>query len=196
MRKTRQAVSCGGAQRAGEGELLAQLVEEYIREYRPGEDLEFRAYEVCESLREAIERAAMSLTSGIRHPHQRRGFKLSTLEAARDALLKRESEVASVSTFAELHNLIAETIGPNRTRALYVYDVATRIGAKQNLWPQDVYLHAGTREGAKKLGFNVRGQRTLKISDLRSKIGTEIDRLQPYELEDFICIFADRISPR
>ncbi|MEK7411500.1 MAG: hypothetical protein AAB327_09000, partial [Actinomycetota bacterium] len=34
---------------------------------------------------------------------------------------------------------------------LYVYDTALRIGAKKGQMPKVVYLHAGTREGAKKL---------------------------------------------
>lgn len=36
---------------------------------------------------------------------------------------------------------------------LYVYDTTLRIGAKLNLFPDKVYLHAGTRLGATALGL-------------------------------------------
>ena len=67
---------------------------------------------------------------------------------------------------------------------LYVYDTALRIGAKLNLLPNKVYLHAGTRSGAEALGFD--GKATvLNVSDLPR----ELQKLEPHEIEDVLCIF-------
>jgi len=37
---------------------------------------------------------------------------------------------------------------------LAVYDVAMRIGIWRDIWPRYVYLHAGTRKGARALGLS------------------------------------------
>ena len=46
---------------------------------------------------------------------------------------------------------------------LYVYDTSFRIGAKLNLFPTKVYLHAGTRRGVRALGLDHSAD-TLKVS--------------------------------
>ena len=67
---------------------------------------------------------------------------------------------------------------------LYVYDTSLRIGAKSNLLPTKVYLHAGTRVGARALGLD--GQaKTLEVSMLPP----EFRQLEPHEIEDVLCIF-------
>jgi len=49
---------------------------------------------------------------------------------------------------------------------LYVYDTTLRIGAKLNLFPDKVYLHAGTRLRERALGL--RTAATLKMFELPS----------------------------
>ena len=65
---------------------------------------------------------------------------------------------------------------------LAVYDIACRIGAFLGLSPERVYLHAGTREGARALGL--RGASVRKM-DLPRAFG----RLSPGEIEDCLCIY-------
>lgn len=72
---------------------------------------------------------------------------------------------------------------------LYVYDTTLRIGAKLGLLPKKVYLHAGTRVGAKALGFDGNA-RTLEISVLPK----ELRQLEPHEIEDALCIFKSELS--
>jgi hypothetical protein len=63
-----------------------------------------------------------------------------------------------------------------------VYDTALRIGAKLNLFPTRVYLHAGTREGVR--GLDAR-EDALYVADLPRKFHA----LKPHEIEDVLCIF-------
>lgn len=70
-------------------------------------------------------------------------------------------------------------IGP-----LTIYDTALRIGAFLRLEPAVVYLHRGTREGAKAIGENHRSE----CLDVR-ELPRPFQRLKPYEIEDCLCIY-------
>jgi hypothetical protein len=67
---------------------------------------------------------------------------------------------------------------------LYAYDVAHLIGAHLNLSPERVYLHAGTRKGARALGFPSALEYLTP-----SQLPSELQILKPYEMEDFLCIY-------
>jgi hypothetical protein len=72
---------------------------------------------------------------------------------------------------------------------LYSYDTAVHIGAKLGLMPDEVYLHSGTRKGARALGLPYR-QPTLQISSLP----IALHQLAGYEIEDFLCIFKNEFD--
>jgi hypothetical protein len=72
---------------------------------------------------------------------------------------------------------------------LYVYDTSLRIGAYMGIWPQKVYLHAGTRKGAKALGFPSTAR---SIDPLAMPI--EMSQLEPREMEDFLCIYKAHLA--
>lgn len=98
--------------------------------------------------------------------------------------------VLACSSFDELHDLVEgatddiRMIGP-----LTVYDVATRIGAYLDQQPKRIYLHAGTRGGARALGLDG-NRRTLE----RSELPREFRRLTPAECEDVLCIYKDHLA--
>ena len=68
--------------------------------------------------------------------------------------------------------------------ALYRYDTAFRIGAYRGLFPTRVYLHAGTRKGARALGLDYRKD-ALEMSEIPAALRTR----KPYEIEDILCIY-------
>jgi len=74
---------------------------------------------------------------------------------------------------------------------LYIYDTSFRIGAKLNLFPTKVYLHAGTRVGTRALGLDGSAA-TLRVSPLPR----EFRKLEPHEVEDILCIFKDELKTR
>ena len=69
-----------------------------------------------------------------------------------------------------------------------MYDTALRIGAKLGVAPVRVYLHTGTREGAKRLGIETKGVSALWPSELPEALR----ELEPYEVEDVLCIYKDK----
>jgi hypothetical protein len=72
---------------------------------------------------------------------------------------------------------------------LTIYDITHRIGAHLGLAPERVYLHRGTRVGARALGLG-RGRATLELRELPP----EFHRLTAAEAEDCLCIYKDRLG--
>jgi hypothetical protein len=95
-----------------------------------------------------------------------------------------------VKDFEVLHDRVAEACaGIDGLGDLTRYDVALRIGIHLGKLPQRVYLHAGTRKGAKALDLPHR-RATLEMSDLPP----ELRRLRPWQAEDFLCIYKDEFE--
>lgn len=144
------------------------------------------------TLESAISYAAMAINqNGERFGHQHR-IKKKALEAAREVLKGMASKLAQCRTFEELHTAIESALqSVNGVGKLYTYDVALRIGARigdrPGLLPKKVFLHAGTRKGAKALGLNAR----LLWLEMDS-LPDWLRELEPYEVEDFLCIYKDR----
>jgi hypothetical protein len=103
------------------------------------------------SLREAIRAAALSQVDGKRHSHQRR-IPGDALGAAAAGLEK--TALSTASRFEELHDRVETAIGTIRKIGpLAIYDIAQRIGSYLGLAPRLVYLHAGTKDGARALNL-------------------------------------------
>lgn len=75
---------------------------------------------------------------------------------------------------------------------LYVYDAAFRIGAFRGLAPRRVYLHAGTRAGARKLGLATRGRLHVEAREVEAE-APEFAELSEAEMEDVLCIYKDKL---
>jgi hypothetical protein len=164
---------------------LDAIVRDYIQRHRPRGQREFEFYRDQQTLQDAISKAVFARTSsGRKHPHQWR-IRDAILEEARRKLLAtplRESR-----SFSELHTAIEGSIrGITGVGELVVYDTALRIGAYLGLEPDLVYLHAGTRVGAKTLGLRYQ-QRFLRTTELPQPLL----KLVPREIEDCLCIYKD-----
>ncbi len=68
----------------------------------------------------------------------------------------------------------------HRFGKLAIYDTVIRLG---------VYLHAGTNEGARALGLDTR-RGILEPKELP----TPFRSLEPWECEDFLCIYKDELA--
>jgi len=169
---------------------LETIVRTYIREIRPLAQAEINWFIQQPSLDAAIEKAALAVNSrGKRYSHQRR-LKMAALKRALGALLDKSGAIRKARDFDELFNLVsAAVMSITGIGELYVYDTSLRIGAKLNLFPAAVYLHAGTRAGARALGMDDRAK-MLKVSALPKPFRT----LAPHELEDILCIFKDDLA--
>lgn len=169
---------------------IRESVNRYINEYRSAARNELSFFEMQPSLERAVELAALAKTSnGRRHRHQARIPEPSLVEAAK-RLLKLLAQIQGCENFDELLKLVEREIDPIwKIGKLAVYDVSLRIGAYLGLEPDRVYLHAGTRVGAKILGLNYK-QESLSLGELPK----EFQKLSPGEIEDCLCIFANDFS--
>jgi hypothetical protein len=167
---------------------MEELVQSFIlvRRDRLGE--ENQHYRSLGSLPEAISVAALScLPNGKRHSHQYR-IRRRVLEALRDGL--GPDEVRACRSFDELHDLVAGICDRlHGAGELLAYDVAQRLGAHLGLAPRRVYLHSGTRKGARALGLDHK-----RASLGRSDLPAELRRLTCSEVEDFLCIYKGRLA--
>lgn len=194
--KPRQKGGCrpagGMGCHSGEGELdsFAKIVADYRRHYDDYVAAD-RAYFGDHSLSpaEAVRRACRSLQpDGTLHPHQRR---LGTARMAEAAAIMAPFAAAlmAAKTFAELHRIVELHLSAaGGFGELVIYDIAQRVGWYRELEPEEIYLHRGTRDGARVLVPGVTG-RTLA----RSRLPSEFQALSPAQLEDVLCIYKDDI---
>jgi hypothetical protein len=101
-----------------------------------------------------------------------------------------EADVEACCDFDALHALVLRLIDPiPRIAELTVYDTSLRIGAKLGLYPRTVYLHRGSRDGARALGLD-RHAPFLRVEELPQPFR----RLEPFEVEDCLCIYKKFFS--
>lgn len=183
-RRAKARLGCGSSRKQSldQPQSYAEVVSAYIRDHRDAGQDERRFYAMQSSLADAVEAAALSeLPDGKRHPHQRR----IPGRVLRQAATTLTNASFAVATFDELHEVVRTTIGPLRgIGELAVYDVAYRIGAHLGLEPDKVYLHAGTREGARALDL---GGATL----WKDELPKAFHRLSVGEIEDCLCSYKD-----
>jgi hypothetical protein len=163
------------------------IVSDYIRKYRAGAREEMRNFENERNPSSAISRAALcEWRDGMRHPHQWRipRVLLDQVEARLQTIRQR---LAKAADFDALHKLVEEEIGGIKgIGPLTVYDIAHRIGAYFRKAPAVVYLHAGTRIGAR--AFGISGD-----SFDPKLLPKPFSRLTPSEIEDCLCIYKDEL---
>lgn len=166
---------------------LEAVVEHYIRHKRPRAAQGVHFMRERASLDEALDYAALCRTErSKRHPHQAR-IPGPILEDCRGRLAA--ADLRSAKSFEELHAIVQQAIGGIKgIGVLTVYDISHRLGAYLGLEPDLVYLHRGTRDGARALGLG--GKNTLDPSELPAPFS----RLKPYEIEDCLCIYKDAIG--
>jgi hypothetical protein len=166
---------------------LPGVVRHYRAEFQADAARELRFFAIQRSFEDAISKAAMAQRpDGKRFSHQRRIPK-SALEESRRRLLRARSRLANATDFDTLLKIIEDTIGPiHRIGKLTVYDTALRIAAWRRLEPEVIYLHAGTRVGARALGLAYR-EGVIALKELPAPLR----RLSAREIEDVLCIYKD-----
>jgi hypothetical protein len=162
----------------------------YIQHHRPRLGSLLKHFAQQASLYDAIAYAALGLDErGKRHPHQRRLSK-DALVRAQDALLARRELLGSCTDFAALHNMVERVAGQiDGIGELYCYDIALRIGAYLRIFPEEVYLHRGAKDGAKALGYDT-DRDALRMGELSDSV----QELEPYEIEDLLCIYKNQFK--
>jgi len=130
--------------------------------------------------------ANAKLANGKKHTHQKCLDK-KVFPQVSDRLLNRQREISNVQTFSELFKKVSSIIKDiNGVGPLMIYDTTLRLGAILGLKPQKVYIHRGSKEGAKNLGLNIKKGYLEK-----DELPNEFQDLEPYEIEDCLCIYKD-----
>lgn len=164
---------------------ISNLVAIYRRKHGPRIAAYLDYFTKLKSLEDAI-RFACHGKDGKIHGHQHLVGKVK-LEQARKTLQRHADEITACKSFDELLALVEyRTSSIDRFGVLAVYDTSLRLGAHLNLWPGVVYLHAGTKKGCKALGLATKGG-TIEME----KLPKPVRALEPYQAEDFLCIFKD-----
>jgi len=137
------------------------------------------------TLSEAIHIAGLSENYlGKRHPHQYR-LKKFDLENFTAKLLDKENQLNKVLDFDTLLKGVSEAKSKGIGQ-LTIYDTAQRLGEYLNIFPNKIYLHAGTKTGVKKLiGKTNKNSITKDILPEPFKTAD----LTCSELEDILCIY-------
>lgn len=148
-----------------------------------------RFYASHKSWDEALRVAALCISDkGKMHAHQTRLGK-DKIKGAYQRL--KRVNLQSSRNFEDLIQQVDAAVRDlPGIGVLYVYDVAQRLGAWLKLKPQRVYLHAGTRQGARALGLSARSK-SLALVDLPPTLR----RMSPSLLEDFFCICKECLRP-
>ena len=171
---------------------LHQLVAIYIKCGRPrlaGRLAAFRRL----PFEEALEKAALAKEASEnerRFVHLHR-LKVSALKKACQKLLKQKQAIKSCKQFDGIYKIVSDAVtATDGVGEMYAYDVALRIGANLRFKPKTVYLQRGVRTGAE----NLLG-RKLKKQILESSVfHAGLRRLTPMEIEDFLCIYKERLK--
>ena len=173
----------------GSFKTLADIVAGYISCNRKCLKDDLERYEKSGTWAKAVERAARAEGhDGKMYSHQRRVGRENMAMTAKPLLALGGKKFGD---FYALHEAVREAIqGITRVDVLAVYDTALRLGAFRGVLPECVYLHAGTKTGAKNLGLNLRGKKSLEMSELPP----EFRKLKAYEVENCLCIYKEHFK--
>ena len=133
--------------------------------------------------------------NGMKHSHQYRIPK-NVLDTYMKKLLLLENEFNSCKDFDEVYELFKK----HRIHGignLTIYDVSLSVSQNYGIYPDYVYLHAGTKAGALNAGLIKRYNRMDKLSfnDITKKFKW-FEKIKPYQIEDFLCIYKENICEK
>jgi hypothetical protein len=150
---------------------------------------ELDEFRTLSTLDECINNAGLAIhQNGKKYRHQ---FRISkkTLSIARDILLAHKKAIKKTRNFGELIVLVGCLLESVKgIGELYIYDTSLRIGSYLGYLPEKVYLHSGTRKGARKLGF--KNKYVIEMNELPK----EFQQLDPFEVEDILCIYKKKFA--
>jgi len=168
---------------------LGAIIRDYLVNFQPEHERELMWFRNQASLEDALRFATQAQDDqGRRYSHQRR-IKSQAISDASRALADAHDDLRKCSSFHQLWTLIGSYLDSIKgVRELYVYDCACRLGAHLGLKPERVYLHAGTREGAKNLGLlSPKRPSTLWLEP--EELPVALRRLPPSDVENLLCIY-------
>ena len=167
---------------------LKVFIRHYKANYRPNKENELDWFENQPSFESAVINAAEAKDErGKMYSHQCCVNTMS-IKNAKAELLENNDNLERSDSFHSLWLMLNRLIKPiSGIGELYVYDTALRIGAFLKLYPEKVYLHAGTRTGANRLKIKKSNKEWIELDELPK----QFQELPMNEVEDILCIYKD-----
>jgi len=130
--------------------------------------------------------------TGKMNPHQYRVPKTAYGEFT-EALLQAREKLINATNFDQIFSIVeneaAKVCGAGE---MLIYDTAFRIGKWRKIYPQKIYLHAGTRKGIEGLMKRKISNYYIQKDELPPPFNT--CKLECWQLEDFFCINKEIFS--
>jgi hypothetical protein len=171
---------------------LESLVADFRKHHRPNSARETRFFRTMPSMGLAIHHVAMAIDGDDRCFDHQFHIVQPARRRAKIVLHQAERRILSCRSFHELHSLFLELLSPIKGLGeMYIYDASLRMGAYVKMSPDFVYLHRGTRWGARALGIDVsRGRPYLEKKELPEPLR----KLSADNLESFLCIYWNNLA--
>jgi hypothetical protein len=77
---------------------------------------------------------------------------------------------------------------------LALYDAACRVGKSRKIYPQKIYLHAGTTKGAKKFDLYIKRKKGKYIYLDKQDFPVSFQKMHEWQIEDYLCINKDKYN--
>ncbi len=177
---------------------LREIIRDYRKWRKNNPDSWFDHCIAQTSLKDAIQAAALSVNArGTMSGHQCLVGHVK-LEKWSAFLLQHQHSIQRASTFHALHQLLSDLAQKGKATneikgvgEMLLYDTCHRLGGYLGLYPEEVYVHNGTRKGSKNIlaGSYPKGSQKLKLSIFPTEFAQE--NVTASELEDILCIFKD-----
>jgi len=140
----------------------------------------------------------------ITHPHQQyfiardnkpRGIEASIMRLVGSKVQSKMTTIEKAVSFEDIMKIVDK----EKVRgfgSLAIYDSSVRIAAYLNITPDRVYLHAGSKEGAKHLESKglVPGGSSANESIPMADMPKPFQRLHPTQVENLLCSFKSAIE--
>tara|TARA_R110000737_G_scaffold254346_1_gene263718 strand:- start:1897 stop:2565 length:669 start_codon:yes stop_codon:yes gene_type:complete len=184
-----------------EFESRAKFLDSYLGYYQQLPDLKSAIIDACSAKFKILYEGREFI---LKHTHQEefkdsdgntRGVKNIILSSMASKLISKENELIEAQSFEEVYELV-KSIKVTGFGELSNYDAAVRISSYLDFKPTDIYLHAGTRIGAKHLedkGLLPEGSllETKLPLDIFPQPIQELDAIQ---IENFLCSFKESLK--
>lgn len=182
---------------------LAELVEIYKRNHSGREDWKLSDFRNrSKPLEELIEDAIWGKEPQLNRDYHQFRIARKTLEEMVRKLLDKATinQLNKCKHFDDIFIMIYALREP-KFGPLAVYDTSLRLGAIMGLYPEVIYLHQGALEGANRLLGKIRVKENVKyFCDnkaypyiLTDSLPKELCELEPYHIENFLCINKDKM---
>lgn len=180
-------MSCKSCHHPSDLKAFAALVKDYKNHHQKEKNLELRYFEQM-NFEQVLKKVAYAKNQNDRKFSHQRRLPQAVSKSVLNVLLGIKKEIKEIQNFEQLYALLEQQLLPIRGIGdLFIFDAALRIAAKLNYQPTEIIVQSGSKQGVRNLGLKVKNKR-VTLDQLPSIIR---DELEPYEIENFLCIYRE-----